>query len=505
MNTKKTSFLIHSTLAVFLLAVILAVPVDDASLDQGKIILQDEQISTSKVSKVDVISPIHGVGGGYTYPAPAYVYPAPYSSPPGYGYPYPAPPPYGYPYPAPLPSCIGLGGDCSLIGCCAPNQCIAARCEPPDPDLGNISLAFEHANGDPVTAMDPAYFTEEITAVFQFNDEEALDPFFFDIFFWDDRAAEPDSCVPPDAGETLGSTFSLTEVTAGVAIKTVSGTFEAADCLTSPCTITAWSSLDAGCGITETDEGNNIVSGTYISVESVTISAPTTSPDPAFIGDTVTFTVPVIDLAVDRGVRSCVLFINGVPQGGMSFSSFPCLDCDASLSLIFPLGSSFVGDPFATHDVFARCANGFTTAIDSPTAMFDIRCLFAGNSCAIAADCCSPAVCSFFECSGLAPPPPDPPFPPPGPDIGGGSTFLRNPLTVTSLPDFIDVIANWLLSIALVLAPILIVIAGIILMTASGDPNRVSTGKRMLLWTVVGFLIILLSRALVTIIRSVVG
>jgi len=500
MNTKGISFLVHSTLAVFLLAVILAVPVDDASQDQRRVILQDEQISTSKASKIDVISPIHGVGGGYMYPAPAYSYPAPYSSPPGYGYPYPAPAPYGYPYPAPLPSCIGLGGDCSLIGCCSPNQCIAARCEPPDPDLENISLRFEHANGDPVTAIDPAYFTEEITAIFEVRDRENLDGFFFDVYFWNNKPFAPASCPP---GETLGNTFSLTEFTTGAATKSFSRTFQAADCPitgVSPCTISTWSSLDANCGIIETDEGNNIISSFYTVIESVSVGPPTADPDPAFIGDVITLTANVVDLAASRGVRTCDLTINGVPQGGMSFTSFPCFDCETSLPLIFSLGGGWVG----TNTLLVQCTNGITADVDSAITTFNIQCLTPGASCAIAADCCA-GTCDFFECSGVALPPPDPPFPSPGPDIGGATTFLRNPVTATSLPDFIDVIANWLLSIALVLTPIFIVIAGIILMTASGDPGRVSTGKRMLFWTVIGFLIILLSRALVTIIRSVVG
>jgi len=61
------------------------------------------------------------------------------------------------------------------------------------------------------------------------------------------------------------------------------------------------------------------------------------------------------------------------------------------------------------------------------------------------------------------------------------------------------------LPVALVLAPLLLVVAGIVFMTAGGDPGRISLARRMFFWTIIGFTIILLSRGLVAVLRDVLG
>jgi len=74
-----------------------------------------------------------------------------------------------------------------------------------------------------------------------------------------------------------------------------------------------------------------------------------------------------------------------------------------------------------------------------------------------------------------------------------------------TLTEFVDRIINFLFTIAVILAPILLVIAGIIFMTSRGNPERISTGRRMLWWTVIGFLIILLSKGLVEVLKGIIG
>ena len=90
--------------------------------------------------------------------------------------------------------------------------------------------------------------------------------------------------------------------------------------------------------------------------------------------------------------------------------------------------------------------------------------------------------------------------------ISGGSVGARgidNPLMYDNFEELVEAIANFIFNIALVFAPIMIVIAGFYFLTAAGDPGRVATAKKIILYTLVGFAIILLSRGLVAVIREV--
>jgi len=80
-----------------------------------------------------------------------------------------------------------------------------------------------------------------------------------------------------------------------------------------------------------------------------------------------------------------------------------------------------------------------------------------------------------------------------------------NPIKATSFTGLTNDILNFLFTIAIILAPILLVIAGIIFMTAAGNPAKITTAKNMLLWTVVGFGIILLSKGLIGVLKGILG
>jgi len=82
------------------------------------------------------------------------------------------------------------------------------------------------------------------------------------------------------------------------------------------------------------------------------------------------------------------------------------------------------------------------------------------------------------------------------------ATEFPDPLGGQTLADIVGNISKWLLNLAIILGPVLLVIGGIIFMTAAGDPNRISTAKRIILWTIVGFLIILLAGGIVSVVKN---
>ena len=82
---------------------------------------------------------------------------------------------------------------------------------------------------------------------------------------------------------------------------------------------------------------------------------------------------------------------------------------------------------------------------------------------------------------------------------------LQNPLTYDTFEELIERITYFIYKVALVLAPLLIVIGGFYFVTASGDPAKIETGKNIIKYTLIGLLIILLSRGLITLIKQVLG
>lgn len=106
----------------------------------------------------------------------------------------------------------------------------------------------------------------------------------------------------------------------------------------------------------------------------------------------------------------------------------------------------------------------------------------------------------------LSPPPSAPPSAPPS---GGSSECLDgqicNPLSTDSFEDLLSSITNFIFTIALALAPVMMIIAGFMFVTSAGDPGRVGTAKKLALYTLIGLAIILLASGLIKVLQSVLG
>ena len=82
---------------------------------------------------------------------------------------------------------------------------------------------------------------------------------------------------------------------------------------------------------------------------------------------------------------------------------------------------------------------------------------------------------------------------------------IDNPLEYDTFGELIEAIIDFFINIALVLVPLFIVIAGFYFVTATGDPAKIETGKKIILYTSIGLLIILLSYGLIAVIQNVLG
>ena len=88
---------------------------------------------------------------------------------------------------------------------------------------------------------------------------------------------------------------------------------------------------------------------------------------------------------------------------------------------------------------------------------------------------------------------------------GWGTIDLLPPLTATSFEEVISGIIRFVFQISLVVAPLMIIVGGSLFVTAGGNLERIAQAKKIMVWTVVGFLIVLLARGIVDLIGEILG
>ena len=88
-------------------------------------------------------------------------------------------------------------------------------------------------------------------------------------------------------------------------------------------------------------------------------------------------------------------------------------------------------------------------------------------------------------------------------DPGGSGSFgLTNPLEFDTIEGLLDRIANVLFTLSIPLLVIMIIIGAFYLITAGGSEQKVTTGKNVIKWAIIGFVIILLAGSVASLIRN---
>ena len=88
------------------------------------------------------------------------------------------------------------------------------------------------------------------------------------------------------------------------------------------------------------------------------------------------------------------------------------------------------------------------------------------------------------------------------PDVSAVDVTIPNPLQANTFKELIEDISNFLFNIALALAPIMIIIGAFYFVTSAGDPAKITTGKQVILYTLIGLLIIFLSKGLIALLQK---
>lgn len=82
---------------------------------------------------------------------------------------------------------------------------------------------------------------------------------------------------------------------------------------------------------------------------------------------------------------------------------------------------------------------------------------------------------------------------------------IENPLTTNDFQVLIDRLVNLVFTIGLAIAPISIIVAGVLFMTAQGEPGKIQAAQAIIKWTFIGLIILLCSKAIVELIKTSVG
>jgi hypothetical protein len=92
------------------------------------------------------------------------------------------------------------------------------------------------------------------------------------------------------------------------------------------------------------------------------------------------------------------------------------------------------------------------------------------------------------------------------PDGGGSGTTLINPLKGgTDLKSFLLSIIDLIIRIGAIIVVLMIVFVGFKFVTARGEPGAITEAKKALLWTLVGALVLLGSKAIALAIEATVA
>ncbi len=88
---------------------------------------------------------------------------------------------------------------------------------------------------------------------------------------------------------------------------------------------------------------------------------------------------------------------------------------------------------------------------------------------------------------------------------GGQGFTIPNPLKCVTLEECVNSIINGLILLSAPIATVMVIVGAFQILTAAGDPEKFSKGRKTILYAAVGFGIILLAKGVVFIIKDVLG
>jgi hypothetical protein len=83
------------------------------------------------------------------------------------------------------------------------------------------------------------------------------------------------------------------------------------------------------------------------------------------------------------------------------------------------------------------------------------------------------------------------------------TTTIENPLETDDFTQLIGNFLSWLLGIAGSIALLMLIYGGIVYISSAGDPQKADQGKRIVMWTLFGLIIILVSYSILVVVEDI--
>ena len=88
---------------------------------------------------------------------------------------------------------------------------------------------------------------------------------------------------------------------------------------------------------------------------------------------------------------------------------------------------------------------------------------------------------------------------------GDPAPQLENPLGTNKFEDLVERAIDWLIMISAPILVIVIIWGAFLMMTAGGNENKYTQGKKTITYAVIGFAVILLARGLIIVVKEFLG
>lgn len=82
---------------------------------------------------------------------------------------------------------------------------------------------------------------------------------------------------------------------------------------------------------------------------------------------------------------------------------------------------------------------------------------------------------------------------------------IENPIEAESIQELISTIGKSLYAIAFALVPLMVLVGAFYILTAAGNPERVNTGRNIIMWTIIGLGIVIISTGIAELIKNLLG
>lgn len=93
-----------------------------------------------------------------------------------------------------------------------------------------------------------------------------------------------------------------------------------------------------------------------------------------------------------------------------------------------------------------------------------------------------------------------------GVNPGGGGIQLTNPLSCNDLNCVVtDKLIPFMIQIAIPLTAVMALVGGFQMMTAAGNPEKFSKGRKTLIYAAIGFGVVLIAQGVVALIKDILG